>query len=386
MYLKSLTLVNFRSFRKMKFEFSGRITTFVGDNTTGKTNILEAIYLLATGKSFKAKLESEMITYGKEITRITGRILADGGSSNLEIVLTNGEVRIGDDPKNIKSTQKKKLLVNGIARRLIDFAGNLRVVLFGPWDMDLVTEAPSIRRRFFDFVLSQTDREYQRSVMIYEKGLRQRNRLLLRIRDENIPRTQLLYWDKLLIKHGEYLTEKREELIDYINKYQFPFKDHVRQNPDTKSNYQLAYDKSVISEGRLAQYADEETAAATTLVGPHRDDFVFRIKEMDLPVQVVGKGVGADRDLARYGSRGEQRMGVLWLKLAELSYIENATNEKPVLLLDDIFSELDHEHRDVVMDMVRGRRAGQGSSEGQVIITTADPHFVRKLEGKVINI
>jgi DNA replication and repair protein RecF len=382
MYLKSLALVNFRNFRKMKFEFSGRITTLIGDNTTGKTNILEAIYLLASGKSFKAKLEGEMISYGKEISRVTGRIYADGGT-NLEIVLTNGGVQIGDDPKNIKSTQKKKLLVNGVARRLIDFAGNLRVVLFGPWDMDLVTEAPSVRRRFFDFVLSQTDREYRRSAMIYEKGLRQRNRLLLRIRDENVPRAQLLYWDKLLIRHGEYLTKKREELIDYINKYQFPLKGSIRKLPDTKNNYQLIYDKSVISEGRLAQYTNEETAAATTLVGPHRDDFVFRIKENLLG---EGGGVGADRDLARYGSRGEQRMGVLWLKLAELSYIESITNEKPVLLLDDIFSELDHEHRDIVMAMVRGRGRSQDDSEGQVIITTADPHYVRKLEGLVLNI
>jgi DNA replication and repair protein RecF len=382
MYLKSLALVNFRNFRKMKFEFSGRITTLIGDNTTGKTNILEAIYLLASGKSFKAKLEGEMISYGKEISRVTGRIYADGGT-NLEIVLTNGGVQIGDDPKNIKSTQKKKLLVNGVARRLIDFAGNLRVVLFGPWDMDLVTEAPSVRRRFFDFVLSQTDREYRRSAMIYEKGLRQRNRLLLRIRDENVPRAKLLYWDKLLIRHGEYLTKKREELIDYINKYQFPLKGSIRKLPDTKNNYQLIYDKSVISEGRLAQYTNEETAAATTLVGPHRDDFVFRIKENLLG---EGGGVGADRDLARYGSRGEQRMGVLWLKLAELSYIESITNEKPVLLLDDIFSELDHEHRDIVMAMVRGRGRSQDDSEGQVIITTADPHYVRKLEGLVLNI
>jgi DNA replication and repair protein RecF len=385
MYLKSLTLVNFRSFRKTKFEFSGRITTLVGDNTTGKTNILEAIYLLASGKSFKAKLESEMITYGKDISRVAGRIYTDG-NTNLEVVLTNGEVQIGDDPKNIKSTQKKKLLVNGVARRLIDFAGNLRVVLFGPWDMDLVTESPSIRRRFFDFVLSQTDREYRRSVMIYEKGLRQRNRLLMRIRDENIPRTQLLYWDKLLIKHGEYLTNKREELIDYINNFQFPIKHQIQQRFDVRSGYQLIYDKSVISEGRLAQYAGEETAAATTLVGPHRDDFIFRIKGRKLPIQTEDKVVNDGRDLARYGSRGEQRMGVLWLKLAELSYIESITNEKPILLLDDIFSELDHEHRDIVMDMVRGRRAGQENSEGQVIITTADPHFVEKLEGKVINI
>jgi DNA replication and repair protein RecF len=392
MYLKNLKLVNFRNFKKNKFEFSGRITTIVGDNTTGKTNILEAIYLLASGKSFKAKLENEMITYGKEIARVSGGIQGDR-NTDLEVVLTNGKVQIGDDPKNIKSTQKKKLLVNGIPRRLIDFAGNLRVVLFGPWDMDLVTESPSIRRRFLDFVLSQTDREYRRSVMIYEKGLRQRNRLLLRIRDENVPRTQLLYWDKLLIKHGEYLTKKREELIDDINGYQFPIQNRMWRYLNRRSNYQLIYDKSVISEGRLAQYAGEEAAAAITLVGPHRDDFTFRVKEQEskrvkrdrnYPMDEDGVESQLSRNLATFGSRGEQRMGVLWLKLAELSYIESVTGEEPILLLDDIFSELDHEHRDIVMEMVKGREKEKWS--GQVIITTADPHNVEGIEGKIIKI
>jgi DNA replication and repair protein RecF len=358
MILKTISLSQFRNFSNNKIEFSEGVTVIVGDNATGKTNILEAICLLSTGKSFKARLESEMIAYGNQITRITGRIYTDG-KVVLEAVLTDGEVQVGDNPANIKKTQHKKLLVNGVAKRLVDFAGNLKVVLFGPWDLDLVTESPSLRRKFLDSVLSQTDREYRRSVMIYEKGLRQRNRLLLRIRDEGVTRGQLMYWDRLLIKHGQFLTKKREEFIAYVN-----------LTPDfLDRDYSLTYDSSAISEGRLAQYEEEEVAAATTLVGPHRDDFLFMLKRRE------AKKVKEDRDLARYGSRGEARMGVLWLKLAELSYIKSVTNEVPVLLLDDIFSELDHEHREVVMEVCRDQ---------QTIITTADVHNIKGIKGAEI--
>jgi DNA replication and repair protein RecF len=129
----------------------------------------------------------------------------------------------------------------------------------------------------------------------------------------------------------------------------------------------LDYDRSEISEGRLEQYRDEEIASATTLVGPHRDDFIFRIStNHQTPIT-------KHRDLARYGSRGEQRMGVLWLKLAELAFVEDETQEKPILLLDDIFSELDHNHRDIVMEVCKNQ---------QTIITTADEHFIEGFKSK----
>lgn len=377
MYIKNLSLTNFRGFKEKKFEFSDKVSVIVGANAVGKTNILEAINLLSTGKSFKARLEGEMLSYNSDVARIKGVLenikFNDSENSNasvngsqldtsLEVILTNGMVQIGEDPGNIKKTQKKKMLVNGVPKRLVDFMGNLKVVLFGPWDLELVTEAPSHRRNFLDMVLSQTDRDYRRSVMIYEKGLRQRNRLLLRIRDEGISRGQLMYWDKLLIKHGEYLTKKREELTTYINEIQ-DYSDR---------DYSLTYDKSIISEARFAQYEREEVAAAKTLVGPHRDDILFKLKDQTLKREVE------ERDLARYGSRGEARMGVLWLKLAELSYIELITGEKPILLLDDIFSELDHEHRDIVMGVCNNQ---------QTIITTADVHNIEGIRGvEIINI
>lgn len=345
--IRTLKLTDFRNFKAKALEFSDKITTIVGPNASGKTNILESLYLLSTAKSFKAKLEAETIKYEENITGILG--ITDTG--RLEVKITRGD----------NGWPKKRLLLNGVPKRTIDFTGNFKTVLFGPWDMDLVTESPSIRRKFLDSVLSQVDREYRRSVLSYEKGLRQRNRLLLRIREEGVPRSQLLFWNQLLIKNGDFISQKREGFINFVN----------TSHSDQTVNYSLEYDKSVISEGRLEQYREEEVAAATTLVGPHRDDFIF-FKIKGKKGQEIKK-----RELSAYGSRGEQRMGILWLKMAELSFIENANSDinpgRPTLLLDDIFSELDHEHRDIVMEL---------SKKQQTIITTADEHFLKGI-GKV---
>lgn len=332
--ISQIKLQSFRNFGDKAFEFSDGLTIIVGDNGVGKTNILEAVNLLATGKSFKANVEVEMIKEGQSIASITGIT----GITRLEAKITTGN----------NGWPRKKLLVNGVPKRLIDFAGNFKTVLFGPWDMDLVTSSPSLRRKFLDIVLSQVDREYRRSILSYEKGLRQRNRLLLRIREEGLSRSQLVFWNQLLIKNGDYILKIRGEFIDFVN---------------SLGKVKLEYDKSVISEGRLEQYKDAEIAAATTLVGSQRDDFIFQ-KSLSL---------SQNSDLAAYGSRGEQRMAVLWLKMAELAYIEEKAQEKVSLLLDDIFSELDHEHRKIVLDSIENR---------QVIMTTADKHFIPKLNSK----
>ncbi|MBU0846062.1 DNA replication and repair protein RecF [Patescibacteria group bacterium] len=354
MSVLKIHLSNFRNIEDKLFEFSQKTTVIVGPNASGKTNILESLFLLSTGKSFRARIEEEMINYDEEVARAKG-LFKDGvgkGESTikLEAVLTRGEIGVGTaKPEKVA---RKRMLVNGVSKRLIDFAGNFRMVLFGPWDLELVTESPSIRRRFLDTVLSQVDREYRRAALSYEKGLRQRNKLLFRMREEGLPRSQLLFWDRLIIKNGNYISQKREELIGFIN-----------NKPSlNEQDFTVEYDKSAISEARLEQYKDEEVAAATTLVGPHRDDFCFKVKNPDNK---------RARELARYGSRGEQRMGVLWLKLAELAFIKSETGEKPTLLLDDIFSELDPDHRKVVMKASKGQ---------QTIITTANPHFVEKLE------
>jgi len=341
MGIRKIQLSDFRNFKKKEFEFSDGITVIVGPNASGKTNVLESLFLLSTGKSFHARIEEEMICYNKSIASVTGK----ASGTRLEVKITRGE---NDWPR-------KKLLVNGVSKRLIDFAGNLRVTLFGPWDMGLVTESPSLRRGFMDMVLSQADREYRRASLSYEKGLRQRNRLLYRIREEGLSRNQLLFWDKLLIKNGNYVSSARQNFIDFIN----------AMGSLNDQKFELTYDSSVISEGRLEQYINEEIASATTLVGPHRDDFIFQIRSTKHEI----------RNLNSFGSRGEQRMAILWLKLAELAFIEDKTGERPTLLLDDIFSELDHEHRKVVINIL---------GKQQTIITTADEHFLQGFKrGKI---
>ena len=355
--IQKIQLKNYRNFKDKILEFGQNITVIVGPNASGKTNILESLFLLSTGKSFRAKVEDEMVNYDSDVAHVKGKLLS---GMILGVTLTHGVLDIGSS--HPEKVARKKLLVNGVGKRLIDFAGNFKVVLFGPRDLDLVTESPSIRRKFLDNVLSQVDREYRRSILSYEKGLRQRNKLLYRIREEGISRSQLLFWNQLLIKNGDYITKKREEFIDFCNK----------QTEVGGKSYSIDYDRSVVSEGRLEQYKDEEIAAATTLVGPHRDDFAFK--------EIGSKGK-AIRDLSSYGSRGEQRMAVLWIKMSELDFIEDVLkrsdplhkesdlNLRPTLLLDDIFSELDHEHRDVVMDL---------ATRQQTVITTADEHFLSK--------
>ncbi|MBI5620653.1 DNA replication and repair protein RecF [Candidatus Gottesmanbacteria bacterium] len=346
MQLQHLTIQSFRSYPKKTFEFSPKTTIIIGPNTAGKTNILEAIMFLATGKSFRADADREAVRWEAEMSNVKCQMSNEEDQIQLELFLTQGEVQGQKAPL-------KKYMVNGVARRQEDFVGNLRAVLFWPEHLELVTDSPSIRRRYLDSVLVQVDREYQRNLLSYERGLRQRNRLLDFINEGKAGRGQLLFWNQLLIKAGGYITDKRAAYIHYVNSYQL-----------SAISYQIQYDKSVISEGRLEQYAAEEVGAKATLVGPHRDDFTINKQQTTnskQPEQYV--------ELSKYGSRGEQRLAVLWMKLAELSYIEKATGERPMLLLDDIFSELDEEHRKLIIDLV-GRQ--------QTILTSADEMSVSK--------
>lgn len=348
MLIKKLSLTDFRSYSKKKFSFNKDITLLVGPNAIGKTNVLEAIYLLAAAKSPRVGLEEEMIRKDKDIARLGGEIVDDKEGTKLEIVLTKGEF-------NGKRVAKKRLFLNGIARRMNTFAGNLKAVLFRPEDLQIILGSPSLRRDYLDSVLIQTDREYYRSLLTYKKGLRQRNKILLKVREGETSKPALYFWDNLLIKNGQYISKKRQELIEYISSCQI----------DSKLCVNLFYDKSVISKLRLEQYEQTSIASATTLVGPHRDDFVIK---------------DDSRDLAFFGSRGEQRLATLALKLSELTFIKDQTSKKPILLLDDIFSELDEEHRSLVLEAIDNHQSIMTSTETEWL----DKQFLDKI--KIIKI
>lgn len=316
--LKSLSLQNFRNYAKREFKFSDATTLIVGPNASGKTNILEAIYALATGKSFRADKETDVIKSEEQVAR--------AATDGLEI--------IWDD----RGRFQKLYRVSGVGKRMVDFVGNLRVVLFSPTDIEIVANSPSTRRRYLDVVLSLVHKDYRLTAHIYERAIRQRNRLLWRIREKGVGREQLTYWDGLLTVNGAVIHQYRRDFLKFLS----------------QGGLVLDYNHSIVSPERLGKYAAQEVAAATTLVGPQRDDFV-----------VLQKG----RRLRSFGSRGEQRLAIFAIKLGELRYVEKVTGEKPLLLLDDIFSELDHTNRHQLLKLI---------PQQQTIITTTDLHLVEK--------
>ena len=343
MQLIKLRLQNFRNYKLKELELGER-TLVVGENGVGKSNLLEGIVLLARGTSFRAGRIEEMVKWDGEVARVKARVTTEN-TVDLEIVLTRGEVGGEKAPKT-------RYLVNRVTRRRMDFAGKLVVVLFRPEDLWLVEGSPGERRGWLDAVLAGVDREYLRSLLSYEKGLRRRNKILDLIREGEVNRTQLVFWDGLLIREGTVLTNKRRELVGLVNQ-------HWQK---TDNHLSLEYDVSGISEARLAQYKDEEVAAGYTLVGPHKDELIFKERE---------------RNLVVYGSRGEQRMAVLWLKMAELQFVESKLGERPVLLLDDIFSELDEKHRQIVMGLIDKQQTIMTATDVEIVGDTGKIEVVR---------
>ena len=337
MFLKNISLQKFRSYEKAEFSFENT-TLIIGENTSGKTNLIEAVYLLSSGKSFRTDKDIQMLRYKEEVGRVKG--LSDG--EELEVVVTNGLVNGG--------SQYKKFLINGVSKRRVDFAGNLLAVLFSPEDLDIIVDSPSLRRNFLDNVLEQVDRDYRLASISYTKSLRQRNALLEKTRETGIRNEkQFEYWDNLVIENGNIITDKREGFIGFINSTDKDIFDFI-----------VEYDKSPISRQRLDQYKEEEVASAVTLVGPHRDDF---------SVFMFNNTRNTTHDVKFFGSRGQQRLAILQLKMLELLYVEKLLGKRPILLLDDIFSELDEGHINLILEEI---------GKQQTIITTTHRDFIPK--------
>lgn len=362
MRLERLSLENFRSYTKQVCHF-GEHSVIVAPNGAGKTNILEAIYLLARGVSERARETSEMIRFGEEIATVTGVVEEKDERIELSVVLTTG-MYMG------KRTPKRRYLVDGVARTRAKFGGKLPAVMFRPEDMRLVEGSPSRRRSFLDEILSITHQDYGRALTTYEASLRRRNKLLDGIRQGSVRREQLTYWDQSIIKNGNILSDYRRELLDYLSQVKTSF-----------GEYQLDYKASTISPSRLSQYEAEEVAAGFTLVGPHKDDFkILSTKsEAPNPKQIPNSNdqIRNGRDLMMYGSRGEQRLAVLFLKIGTLQYIEAKMGVRPILLLDDIFSELDQKHRVEVATMMEGRQAIITTTEESAAAMIAGAEIVR---------
>lgn len=346
MYLKKIKLTNFRNYSNLDFKFTNPIVVLYGNNAQGKTNFLESIYFLATSKSFKSLKDEELIKDSQEVLRVEGEI----NEVNLEIVIQKNEDFL-----------KKRIKVNGIPRRLVDYAGNLVVVEFLPEDINLVTGSPSLRRNHIDSVLSQVDRVYKKTLSDYEEVVLNKNRLLKRIREGFSRVDELIFWTDGQLSLGNSLIKKRRDFFLFINSIERKFGDFVYE-----------YIENRLDKDRLAEYQQREIDSASSLIGPHRDDFRFLFREIE-----TRSGSSIDKDLSKYGSRGEQRTAVLDLQISEIEYIESVFGSRPLLLLDDIFSELDHEHQKHVIALCQMQ---------QTIITTVeiDEHLKKDFKDNVI--
>ncbi len=338
--IHTLQLQDFRNFQTKEFSFEDNQTLILGNNGQGKTNILEGISLLSTGRSFRAKQLSDCVRTGTEVAHIEVHARID----DEDLKLGSAVVSSLSELSKRASTRFKR---NGTAKRRSDVVGTLKTVLFRPEDMELITDGPSYKRDFLNDVLIQVSTSYAKALREYEKALKHRNKLILQLRDGFVSRKDFVFWDTLLIKHGDLLTRERKRFLFFINDFvEFPIKGEV------------VYEESVINEERLHTYAVAEVAAGKTLVGPHRDNVTVRFslnKDLDTKKDLT--------DVSRFGSRGQQRMAVLWLKIAALQFIEKETKITPVLLLDDMFSELDETNREIIFTLFANR---------QVIMTSAE--------------
>jgi DNA replication and repair protein RecF len=367
MYCAHLSLISFRNYARLELALSPGITIVVGDNAQGKSNLLEALYLLATTKSFRASADRELINWrasGSELSY--ARLIADvrraGGREKVEIVVRE-EPRIETTEPANGPTTSKRLKINDVPRRAIDFLGAVNVVMFAPTDIELVDGSPSVRRRYLDITISQVDPRYVRALSRYNRVLVQRNHLLRQLRERHGRPEHLEPWDQELADAGAYVIQQRAATIELLGDLS---RDVFRELTGRLEQMEVAYRPSVElpaagaapteSAGiaraflrQLQQSRGREIAAGASLSGPHRDDLAFLVD---------------GRPMGTYGSRGQQRTVALALKLAEAQFLRRRAGEEPILLLDDVLSELDESRRGHVLEAIADTQ--------QVIFTSTD--------------
>ena len=320
MFLKDINLRNFRNYETLRLELSPNVNLIIGENAQGKTNILEAIHFLSTAKSHRTPRDDDLIQNGKPWFYLKGEVTSRITSNIVEITNTWGE--------------KKRIRIDGKPQdRISNVIGKINVVIFSPEDLSLVKGAPSGRRRFLDVLISQIGPAYLHALQDYNSALRQRNELLRSIRDRTIGQDSLSSWDEVLVESGAEITRQRLAVVGELSelarekhgqltshqeeldiKYSCQFETGSKE--EIKREYAHALEKSI----------DSDIRRGLTSVGPHRDDLLFSID-------------GADA--RKFCSQGQQRTAVLSLKMANLDIIQRKLDDYPIILLDDVSSELD---------------------------------------------
>ena len=332
MYLKNLTLTNFKNYELSEIEFSPRINCFVGNNGVGKTNILDAIHYLSLAKSFFNNIDSVSIRHGEDYFILQGTMAGNGEEDHIYCAFQK---------------QKQKLLKrNGKEyQKLSDHVGRYPVVMISPADSALISEGSEDRRKFMNKIISQYNAEYLDSVLNYNKALQQRNRLLKDFRSSGqFDSDMLTIWDSQLVKYGSYIFRERDILVNELIPV---FQEYYSLISSGKEMVRLNY-RSHLSEGdfneTLANAVTRDRFLEYTTVGVHKDDLLLYMD--DFPVKSLG-------------SQGQQKSYLVALKLAKFDYIKHKAGFSPVLLLDDIFDKFDAERVEQIIRLVGNHRFGQ---------------------------
>ena len=365
MRLSGLRLSNFRNLAEVDLEIPAGVSVYFGENAQGKTALVEAVYILAIARSFRAENERELVNFTEAhdggLALVDG-LLEDGDDpTSRQRVIVGYRVSESESSRGPGYRVSKEIRVNRIRRTAGGLVGLLHAVLFSALDIDLVQGPPSARRRFLDILLSQADPEYLRTLQRYQQVLRQRNRLLRLRREGRAASDELDFWDGELVKEGAWLTWRRHEVMDLLEP---ACTGHHHDLSGPGEALELRYRPSVPLAGDADGMADSyraalraaeprERATAATAVGPHRDDF-----------EIIVNGL----DMGAFASRGQARTIALSLRLAEAETLSAVRGIGPLLLLDDALSEMDASRRYRVLE--------KASQYPQVLITTTDPEQV----------
>jgi len=355
-YLSKLLLQNFRSYPQQLIEFDPKLNLILGPNGSGKTNILEAVFLLAAGKSFRSSSQSKLINWDSFFTSVRAKLVNDKDETS-EI-----EIKLIKDRTGQSSSVSRKFLIDKVEKTRKKYIGVFKTVIFHPEDIRLINGSPTRRRDFLDEIFIQTEWRYSQALSQYNKALKHRNELLDQVREGKSNKSELFYWDQTLIKNAGIIHNFRTTFVRSANSF---FENH--SDPQIKLIF-LNYHPSILTEDRLEKNYLLDLQRGHTQIGVHRDDFSFNNNIFSTE----------DKNLAFWGSRGQQRLAVLAVRLAQINYLEKIYQDKPVLLLDDIFSELDPEHQKIVVSLCQNY---------QTIFTAAEPESANILSSaKLIQI
>jgi DNA replication and repair protein RecF len=351
MYLEKIQIKNFRNLSETTLNLNKNLNFFIGQNGQGKTNLLELIYLLGTGQSHRTNIDKEMVNWKKDNALVQVMLVRRDQTLKLSLL--------------IEGSKKKIKINNNPLEKFSELIGNLNVVLFSPEDLRLIKGGPGKRRKFLNIEVSQVSSYYHHLINKYKHVLKQRNNLLKEIRRKKTDNklNMLEVWDEQLIELGSKIIKKRLEVID---KLKILARLSQRKITAGSEDLSLSYDSgldgniikneiSIIFKENLVNNRKREIKRGYTLFGPHRADILLEINDVDV---------------RKYGSQGQQRTVALALKLAELEFMKSETGEYPILLLDDVFSELDKSRRNTLLKTI--------TEKIQTFITSTDLKNIKK--------